>query len=257
MVTQAGLYSAVLSAFVVQSYSLLQPDTGTQVVQLLQQLVAQNYTFNAGSINAASPYPVSPPFVAPDWAVRVNVLWFASLIFSLATASFGMLVKQWLREYLAMDYTSPQERLRARQYRHPGLRDWRVYEIAAMLPLLLQLALGLFFVGLCYFTSAIHSSLANTSLPLVCGWAFFFFTTTLAPLLSPRCPFKTTLLKAAMSSARRCNRFVVASLVSVFRVCHGAVQSGMKPTFPQDVWRSLRNPDEVCILSLLLTSGLH
>ena len=30
-----------------------------------------------------------------------GLLWFASLIVSLSTASFGMLVKQWLIEYLS------------------------------------------------------------------------------------------------------------------------------------------------------------
>ena len=98
----------------------------------------------AGEAELAVATPYSPSLSA----VRINTLWFASLVFSLATASFGMSVKQWLREYLVCDYTSPQARLRIRQHRDPGMRAWKVLELAAMLPLLLQLSLALFFAGL-------------------------------------------------------------------------------------------------------------
>ncbi|KAI0797270.1 hypothetical protein BC629DRAFT_258597 [Irpex lacteus] len=83
--------------------------------------------------------------------IRVNVLWFASLLFSLIAASFGILVKQWLREYMAVQNTSPQARLRLRHLRYPELAKWKVFEIAALLPLILQLSLSLFLLG--YATS--------------------------------------------------------------------------------------------------------
>ncbi|EKM60628.1 uncharacterized protein PHACADRAFT_58937, partial [Phanerochaete carnosa HHB-10118-sp] len=146
-----GLYSAVLSAFVIESYTDLQPDPNAQMTFLLERIAnqTQSYTITSGTLKSIAQPPQPPPqFTAPLWAVRVNALWFASLIVSLATASFSMLVKQWLREYLAFEYTSPQERLRARQYRKPGLGKWKVFEIAAVLPMLLQLSLGLFFTGL-------------------------------------------------------------------------------------------------------------
>lgn len=199
---QAGLFSAVLTAFLIESYASLQPDNGAEVVFLLRQLVSQNYTLSSGFANSTSPFPSDPSFEAPLWAIRVNELWFASLILSLATASFGMLVKQWLREYLAGEWISPQERLRSRQYRNPSLIGWKVFEIAAILPLLLQLSLGLFFIGLCFFTAAIDARLNRTTLFLVCSWGFFLLMTTLAPLVSPRCPFKVPLLKNAMKSGR-------------------------------------------------------
>lgn len=108
----------------------------------------QNYSTSNGYTNSTA-FPCSPDslFEPPFWAIRVNELWFASLVCSLATASLGMLVKQWLREYLAIERVSPQERLRARLYRNPAMVQWKVFEIAAILPLLLQVSLGLFFVG--------------------------------------------------------------------------------------------------------------
>lgn len=177
------------------------------MIQLLGQLVNQTggYTITAGSANSTFVITTTVPadFTPSLAALRVNQLWFSSLVVTLITASFAMLVKQWLREYLSVDYTSPHERLRARQFRHPGLATWKVYEIAGFLPLLLQLALGLFFLGLCVFTWSINRSVGETSIVLVAGWVFLLLSATLAPLASPRCPYKTTFLKDIMVIIRR------------------------------------------------------
>ena len=174
------------------------------MIFLLERIAAQtaSYTITSMSMNSTTHTPEPPAFVTPDWAVRVNGLWFASLIVSLSTASLSMLVKQWLREYLAVEWTSPQERLRARQYRKPALDKWKVFEIAAVLPMLLQVSLGLFFVGLCFFTASVDWRMARTSVSLVSGWAFFVIVTTLLPLCSPRCAYKMPLLKSAMRTTR-------------------------------------------------------
>lgn len=193
----------------IESYTHLQQDSQDVIIGLLQQIAAQNFTFGPGFLNSTNTSPSSPSFEPPLWAIRVNVLWFTSLLLSLSSASFGILVKQWLREYLALEYAAPRERLRARQYRNPAMSDWKVFEIAAFLPLLLQLSLGLFFVGLCFFTAAVHDSVGRTTIPLVCAWAFLLLMTTVAPLFSPRCPYKTTFLKRAFEIGRR---YVVPSL---------------------------------------------
>lgn len=143
------------------------------------------------------------PFQPSSAAIRVNVLWFASLLFSLIAASFGILVKQWLREYMVVQNPSPRARLRLRYVRFPALSTWKVFEIAAALPLLLQLSLSLFFVGLCYFTASVHPSIGYTTLPLVIGWALCFVITAALPLLSPRCPYRTTLLQTGISRLHR------------------------------------------------------
>ncbi|KAI0344878.1 hypothetical protein BDW22DRAFT_1326608, partial [Trametopsis cervina] len=142
-----------------------------------------------------SPTPTSsPPFEPSINAIRINDLWAASLVISLATASFGILVKQWLREYMKFVTSFPQGRLRIRNFRRAGLETWKVLTIAACLPLLLQLALGLFFIGLCFYTAELHSSVRNTTLPLVAGWGFIFFFVTVSPLFSAHCPYKTPAL---------------------------------------------------------------
>ncbi|KAJ3556555.1 hypothetical protein NM688_g1964 [Phlebia brevispora] len=201
----AGLYSAVLVSFLIQSLQNLQENYQKTSVDLLRQITSQtsSYTLSNGSLNSTAP-PLSPssPFEAASTDVIVNICWFASLILSLSTASFGMLVKQWLREYLATDRTAPEERIRILHFRARGVEDWKLFEIAAILPLFLQLSLALFFVGLCYLASETHPKLRATSLTLVSGWAFLFGLAVLAPLVSARCPYKTTFLKAAFRRVR-------------------------------------------------------
>lgn len=211
MSAQAGLFSAAMTAFLVESYGNLTQDPNDVMIFLMQRLVAQtsSYSLSAGLLNstttndALTPADSLPNFVASSNAIAVNVLWFASLTLTLITASFGILVKQWLREYFAGEYTSAQARLRVRHFRNPGLRHWKVFEIAAVLPLLLQLALGLFLVGLCLFTAEVHSSIGHTTIPLVAAWGFFFVAAVLAPALSPRCPYKTSFLQSATWVIRR------------------------------------------------------
>ena len=91
-----------------------------------------------------------------------------------------------------------------------------MFEIVAALPLLLQSALGLFFVGLCYFASTIHPVVEWTVIPLVAIWAFLFVVVTLAPILSSSCPYKTTFLKDIMVRLRR-TRYVVLQEVYTSR----------------------------------------
>ena len=55
----------------------------------------------------------------------------------------------------------------------------------------------------CFFTADVHESIGHTTLPLVAGWGFLFIAASFAPALSPRCPYRTTLLKAAMRSVRK------------------------------------------------------
>lgn len=152
--------------------------------------------------------PITPPlpdstFSAPKTSTHVNVLWFASLILSLVAASLGILVKSWLRGYLSMDSTSPRARLRIRFFRYLGLQEWGVFEIAALLPLLIQIALGLFFLGLCFFTFSIHHSVGITSIVIVSIWALLVVMSIFMPFLVARCPYKISSSGTLFSWVRR------------------------------------------------------
>ncbi|KAI0795306.1 hypothetical protein BC629DRAFT_1286980, partial [Irpex lacteus] len=91
----AGLFSAVLTAFLVESYQRLLPDTASQMLATSSQTLAVMQQISLQLSNSTyQPLDIIPnaTFIAfqPSSAdIRVNVLWFASLIFSLMTASFG------------------------------------------------------------------------------------------------------------------------------------------------------------------------
>ncbi|KAI0088750.1 hypothetical protein BDY19DRAFT_144144 [Irpex rosettiformis] len=207
----AGLFSAVLSAFLVAAYPNLQPAPSDRMIYVLERIATQtsSYNFTDGGLVAANTLPSSfPPFEASDEDIKVNILWFSSLVLSLVTASFGMLVKQWLREFLTAEVPSALVRLRIRHFREPQLKAWKVFEIAALLPVLLHISLGLFFVGLCYFTSSVHSSVRHTTLPLVVGWALCFFGATSLPIFLPSCPYKMASLNVLITKVHRMIRRV-------------------------------------------------
>ncbi|KAI0732776.1 hypothetical protein BC629DRAFT_1262454, partial [Irpex lacteus] len=176
LLTFTGLYSAVLTAFVIVSYPLLQDP---------------NQASASMSMSMSTPSTPSTPFQPSITAIRINVLWFASLVISLATASSAILVKQWLRSYLKFASASPQGQLRIRHFRRAGLETWKVFGIASTLPLLLQVSLALFFAGLCLFTQDVYPAVGHITLPLVCAWLFFFVVVTISPSFTAQCPYTT------------------------------------------------------------------
>lgn len=184
----------MVSAFILPVYQSLSPDP---VVQLLTQITLQtaNYTVGGGHINSTNPTPASPAFQVSPIALRVSYLWTISLSITLVTASIAILIKQWLREFKGINdakYTSLRARIRIRQFREPALRRWKVFETAAFLPLLIQVSLGFFLLGLCYYTSSVFPSLNKSCIPIVVAWAVMFVATSLAPAISSECPWKVT-----------------------------------------------------------------
>ncbi|KAI0644775.1 hypothetical protein C8Q79DRAFT_869024, partial [Trametes meyenii] len=139
----AGLFSAILTAFNVESYQLLQPTTPDPTsliaVAALQQISAQLSSFATSStfVNSTQPafqLPDTSPPPVPQWAVWLNGLWFSSLILSLASSSIGIIVKQWLNEYSTRLWGTTREIARVRQYRFENLERWHVGLIVMTIP---------------------------------------------------------------------------------------------------------------------------
>ncbi|KAI0086870.1 hypothetical protein BDY19DRAFT_335616 [Irpex rosettiformis] len=212
-----GLFSAVMTAFLIASYGSLLQDPTTVQTLLLRQIALQtsSYSSNANFLNSTTLYnpQILPEFQPSANAIRVNILWFASLTLSLVSASICIFVKQWLREYLAGEYTSPRARLRVRDSRRKGAEDWYLFEIAAAVPLILQICLGLFLLGLCFFTAEVHNTVGYTTLPLVAGWAFLVIIFIFFPTFSHSCPYKTPLISQWSSGARKFLAWLLKSVV--------------------------------------------
>ncbi|KAL0062920.1 hypothetical protein AAF712_010241, partial [Marasmius tenuissimus] len=169
----AGLFSAVVTAFTIESYQWLQEAPADTTVVLLKQISQQ--------LNNS---PVSEPddFTVSSSVVAINILWFLSLIIALVDALFALLCKQWLREHRRHTHTrTPSEALALRWLRHQSLEKWRVPTILASLPMLLELALFLFLAGLLELLRTRQPVLFKISTAVVAFAALFYFGTTIIP----------------------------------------------------------------------------
>ena len=90
----------------------------------------------------------SQDFTPTTEVVQVNVLYFLSLTLALSVSSLCILGKQWIKEFQRDMAVSARDALRVRQARYDALQAWKVPQILAALPVILQAALLLFFAGL-------------------------------------------------------------------------------------------------------------
>ncbi|KAK0189386.1 hypothetical protein F5146DRAFT_1138781 [Armillaria mellea] len=156
----AGLFSAVLTTFVIQASQNLRPDYTEVSASLLMELVGFQRAANLSS-NPSSPLCPSIPFSPSSADVWLNSLWFVSLTLSLITALVAVLVKQWLHQYISViSDILPRDRGYIRQYRYMGLMKWQVPMIIGLLPVLLHISLGLFFAGLSIYLYALDIVIA-------------------------------------------------------------------------------------------------
>src|SRR6266576_4187158 len=107
MVSQAGLFSAILTAFVVDSKQNLKPSPADETVYYLRQhsTILSQISVQLPSIAPQVSIPSTPPPPFPvfnplAFNVRVNVFWFVALAFSLFAALLAILVQQWVRDYM-------------------------------------------------------------------------------------------------------------------------------------------------------------
>jgi hypothetical protein len=151
---QAGLFSAVSSAFIIQIQS--------------------------------SPFTVN--------TVAVLSLLYISLFTTLLAALLAVLGKQWIMYYQAAGSRGTiEERGLERQRKLDGLRKWKFDSVLQMFPMLLQLALLLFSLAISVYLWSIHRLIAAIVIALtVFGFASYIFLLA-STIVSPDSPFQTPL----------------------------------------------------------------
>ncbi|KAK1218347.1 hypothetical protein PQX77_018989, partial [Marasmius sp. AFHP31] len=172
----AGLFSAVVTAFTIESYKWLQEAPEDTTVALLKQISQQ---LNGSSV--AEP----DEFTASSSNIIINTLWFMSLVLALVVALFALLCKQWLREHRRHTHTrTPSEALALRWLRNQSLEGWGVPTILAALPILLELALFLFLLGLLGLLLLREALSFAFAMTIVGTAGFFYIVTTIIPALT-------------------------------------------------------------------------
>ncbi|KAJ7657738.1 hypothetical protein DFH06DRAFT_1327799 [Mycena polygramma] len=188
----AALFSAILTAFIIESYTSLSSDSGDLTVQLLGQISQQLAASSNGSTIQITP---SSPFKPSVASLVCNALWFISLGLSLACALIATLVQQWAREFLhkAGMRSAPVIQARVYSYLYYGLKYFRMHTVVAIIPLLLHASLLLFFGGLVAFLIPVNLLMTGIAAAVLAVVALAYSTFTLLPLRYLDCPYQTPL----------------------------------------------------------------
>ncbi|KAJ7197720.1 hypothetical protein GGX14DRAFT_340368, partial [Mycena pura] len=190
----AGLFSASLTAFLIESYKTLTPDQGAISIALLTQISRQLDP----QLNASSVAVTSTPFIPSTSSLACNTLWFLSLGLSLSCALIATLVKQWCGDFIQgtrIGPSAPSPIIRARifSYLYFGIQRFGMHTVVQFIPLLLHASLLLFFAGLVAFFYPINLAimvLAGILLSLV---SVTYIYLTVLPLFVSDSPYRTPL----------------------------------------------------------------
>ncbi|KAJ6488248.1 hypothetical protein C8R47DRAFT_1216050 [Mycena vitilis] len=157
MLIFTGLFSASLTAFIIESYKTLTPDSVTSVI--------------------------------------CNILWLLSLGLSLACALIATLVEQWARDFVQKTETRPSPVIRARifSYLYYGLKRFNMHVLVDLVPFLLHMSLVLFFAGLVAFLLPISRVVTAVSIALLGIVVAIYCSLTILPLVYFDYPYRTPL----------------------------------------------------------------
>ncbi|KAK1234941.1 hypothetical protein PQX77_001846 [Marasmius sp. AFHP31] len=170
-----GLFSAVVTAFTIESYQWLSEDPSDQSVALLTHISAQLNDRNVSSFEA-------PRFTPDPSLVRINTFWFLSLILALVDALFGLMCKQWLREFRRPTNTqTPEQWLSLRCFKTESFERWHVPSFLAALPIILEVALFSFFAGLLELLWTKHKVPFAIAAAVIGSAVAFYIATTILP----------------------------------------------------------------------------
>ena len=186
--SQAGLFSAVASAFIILVDPQLKPDSGDETAALLRILIYKidNTTFG-------NDVPTLPQWTGPPRAmVDVQTILFASLALSLLSAFLAMLGKQWLNRYDSADMRgSAIDRCQNRQRKLDGIVTWSFDPVMESLPLMLQVALLLLGCALSRYLWDTSITVASIVLGITSFGALFYAFIIVAGTAFDNCPYQT------------------------------------------------------------------
>ncbi|GJE88786.1 hypothetical protein PsYK624_048730 [Phanerochaete sordida] len=208
----AGLFSAILTAFITQTYPSLQPNgTATTNGLLALSLRAQLQTTASHLLDTLDPILIShaasispTPFTPASSDRWINIFFFLSLLFSLAAALFGILAKQWLREYMKWNspLNNPRDNVLIRQIRIEAWDTWRVAAIISSIPILLEFGMFLFLAGVVILLWTLDDVVAKVITVFAALFTSIICAFTLLPIFSKRCPYRSPTAWAFLAAAR-------------------------------------------------------
>ncbi|KAF7341583.1 hypothetical protein MSAN_02055400 [Mycena sanguinolenta] len=199
MLIFSGLFSASLTAFLIESYKVLRPDSGDLTVAGIA-LLSHQLAAIANSTTFVLPPPSSfTPTAASLWC---NALWFISLSLSLTCALLATFVEQWAREFLHKTEMRPSPLRRARvfSFLYFGLKEFRMHTIVDVIPFLLHASLILFLAGLIAFLLPINLLIMYLMSVALFVFLLLYAILTILPVVKLNCPYRRTPMSAPLWS---------------------------------------------------------
>ncbi|KAJ7731718.1 hypothetical protein B0H14DRAFT_3616159 [Mycena olivaceomarginata] len=185
MLIFAGLFSTTLTAFLIESYKTLIPDSGNGSMFLLAQISQQ---LAASANGTLFPIPAPPTFSPPTSSLVCNGL-------CLTCALVATLLEQWARDFLhrADMRSSPVIRARVFSFLYYGLKRFKMHAVVEIVPLLLHASLFFFFAGLVAFLIPVNTFVMALAGAMLTILAIVYSLLTILPLVHLDCPYKTPL----------------------------------------------------------------
>ncbi|KAJ7153335.1 hypothetical protein C8R46DRAFT_961684, partial [Mycena filopes] len=233
MLIFSGLFSASLTAFLIESYRSLQPDSGDSTVRLLAQISEQ---LVALSSNTSFVLPTPSVFHPSSSSLICNILWFLSLTLSLTCALLATLVEQWAREFLhkTEKQPSPVRRARVFAFLYFGVRRFGLHFVVDLIPLLLHIALVLFLAGLVAFLAPIHNIMMGLISASLALFIMLYAAMTILPLVSLDCPYRTPFSAVAWSFLQAVRRRIQPSPSSISNITDAVVEMALANSAKRD-----------------------
>lgn len=159
-----------------------------------------------------------PPFTAFPALVKANKLWFLSLTFALVDSFFVITVQQWLHRGPPPRGTNARDAVKLRQLRFDGLQKWEVPTIIAILPVIMQIALILFLVGLSYFLYFLDNDIGRTIVITLVVSIVVYTVATAAPVFTVTCPYKSAVIPIIWTLTSRLPAVIIFVVVAVLNL---------------------------------------
>ncbi len=235
---QAGIFSATVAAFLIESYKILMPDPLEVSSMLFQQVVQELVEISNG--DHLTP-PALDSFEPRSYAIHVNILWFLSLSISLSCGLGATLVQQWVRRYLQLTRhaDTPIHRVRIRTFLFSGIQEFQVRMFVEIVSLLLHVAIFLFCAGLIEFFLAINDEVAQIVRAVICIFVAIYIILTSLPIIFQQCPFRTPLTSVFWCITRT----IIIGFLSPF-TCSDRVRTKVR-----ELWRQLKHGFDCRIMS--------
>ncbi|QRV86966.1 E3 ubiquitin-protein ligase listerin [Ceratobasidium sp. AG-Ba] len=186
---------SILTAFLIESKSLLQQDPAEISVALLYSMAQSHQRMELGlpppsGLTTSLRNPEFTPSLPARW---INGIWFTSLGISLTSALLAMLGKEWLTAFLGSRPRPAHSHALLRQSRIEGLERWWALHLISLLPFLLHTALLLFSVGLVLYLWTMDTIIAIVFAGLVTITFLFYISTAILGAVYEFCPFVTEM----------------------------------------------------------------